>query len=256
MRLLLVIIYILTSANEAIACGLQGDTSVQSLLKISQQMDVPASKYLPKTIINGASRVAIKNDQGIDIKIDESLVLIPGMTIAAAAGKAKIQIPSTGQSIELQPGTMLKILNYNKSADEKICSISFEMQSGSAEFTSEHQKREKECKPTRETFEVATRLIEITPIGTKFNVDLNQEIAELNGEVYETENVSVKKGQVKIRLVKLKKISAFKKSKKQVIAANDSDDEKPVVVKARSRAKVKKSRKDRMADIQIVYPEQ
>ncbi len=262
MRLLLVLMYVLTSTNEAIACGLQSNSSMQNLLQIAQQTEAPATAYLPKPLISGAPFLVVKNEKGEDVKIDDNMVLTPGMTITASTDKAKVYIPSTGQMIELLPKTAIKILRYNKSLDEKICHLSFELHSGKATFSSDHKAREKDCKASEENFEVATSSIEITPVGTKYSVDLNQALAELNGEPADTdENVSVQKGQVKIRLVKLKKGSvrkvAAKKSKSKNIAAlDDGADEKPLIVKAGRKARVKKSKKDRMADIQIVYPEQ
>lgn len=262
MRLLLVVIYLLTSSNEVIACGLQGNSSVQNLLQIAEQTKAPATAYLPKTLISGASTLVVKNEKGEDVKIDDNMVLTPGMTITAKADKAKVYIPSTGQMIELLPKTAIKIIRYNKALDKKICHLSFELQSGKAIFSSNHQARETECKASEENFEVTTSSIEITPIGTKYSVDLNQALAELNGEEADIdENVSVQKGQVKIRLVKLKKSRAgkvaTKKSKSKKIAAlDDGSDQKPLIVKAGRKARVKKSKKDRMADIQIVYPEQ
>lgn len=262
MRLLLVFIYLVTSTNEVIACGLQSNTSMQNLLQVAQQTKIPATVYLPKPLISGASSLLVKNEKGEDVKIDENMVLTPGMTIVANADKAKVYIPSTGQMIELLPKTAIKVLQYNKSAEEKICHLSFELQKGEATFSSDHQAREKECKPSEENFEVATSSIEITPIGTKYSVDLNQALAELNGEPVDSdENVSVQKGQVKIRLVKLKKSSARKvttkkANSKKIAALDDGSDEKPLIVKAGRKARVKKSKKDRIADIQIVYPEQ
>lgn len=263
MRILLVLIYLLTSSIEATACGLQGSTSVQNLLQVAQQTEAPATQYLPKTLINGGSTLVVKNAKGEDVKIDESLVLTPGMTMTSNTDKAKVYIPATGQTIELSPKTTIKVLQYNKSAEQKICHLSFEMQSGSAVFSSEHQAREKDCKPAEENFEVATRTIEITPIGTKYSVDLNQAIADLNGESIDAdENVSVQKGQVRIRLVKTKKSGskkfAIKKSNGKKLAALDdgADDYKPLIIKAGRKARVKKGKKDRLADIQIVYPEQ
>ncbi len=262
MRLLLVVIYLLASTNEAIACGMQGNSSVQNLLQIAQQIETPATVYLPKPLLSGASSLLVKNEKGEDVKIDDNMVLTPGMTITAKTDKAKVYIPSTGQMIELLPKTAIKIIRYNKSLDEKICHLSFELQSGKAIFSSNHQARETECKASEENFEVATSSIEITPIGTKYSVDLNQALAELNGEPAEAdESVSVQKGQVKIRLVKLKKSSARKvatkkSSSKKIAALDDDSGEKPLIVKAGRKARVRKSKKDRIADIQIVYPEQ
>ncbi|MES2802393.1 MAG: FecR domain-containing protein [Bdellovibrionota bacterium] len=260
MRTLLVSIYLLTISFEAMACGLQGATSMQNLLQVAAQAEAPASAHLPKTLINGGSTLIVKNDKGEDVKIDANLVLARGMTITTNASKAKVNIPATGQSIELLPMTTIKVLQYNKSAEQKICHLSFELQRGRAVFSSEHQAREKDCKPIQQgVFEVATKAIEITPIGTKYSVDLNQAIAELNGETVEIdENVSVQKGAVQIRIVRMKKSNAKKVTSKKLklASSDDSAEEKPIVVKAGRKARVKKSKTDRMADIQIVYPEQ
>lgn len=253
MRALFTIILILSSVFEAMACGLQGETSAHSLLKIAQMTDAPASEYLPKSLINGAANLIIQNADGKEVKIEDGLVLTPGMTITSKAGSAQVYLPTTGQLVEVGPETKFKILQYNKSSDQKICNLSFELQNGRAEFSSEHMAREKHCAPTQAAFEVTTENIEVTPVGTKYSVDLNQAIAEANGEVYNEEEVAVKNGQVKIRLVKVKK----SKSKKNTVASNNEfETEDPIIVKAGKKAKVKKVKKDRMADIQIVYPEQ
>ncbi|AZZ38221.1 hypothetical protein CIK05_15915 [Bdellovibrio sp. qaytius] len=261
MRMFFALIYILSASVGAMACSLQGDTSTQNLLDIAQQTSYPSTEYLPKPLINGGSNLYVTNAEGSDLKVDDNLVLTPGMTLATGAGKVKVYIQSTGQTVELEPNTKLKVLQYNKSAHQKICNLSFELQSGHATFSSDHQEREKTCKLTEDPFEVATKNIEVTPMGTKYSVDLNQAIAELNGETAEAdENVAVQKGAVQIRLVRLKKSSVAKKakSKKEVVASADDsqDEEKPIVIKAGNKAKVKKGKKDRLADIQIVYPEQ
>lgn len=253
MRLLFVIILILSSAFEVMACGLQGETSAQNLLKIAQMTNAPSSEYLPNSLISGSANLVVKNVQGKEIKVEDGLVLTPGMTISSIAGKAQIFIPTTGQLVDVGPATTLKVLQYNKSSDQKICNLSFELQRGTAEFASKHQERAKECVLSKETFEVTTGTIEITPVGTKYSVNLNQAIAEANGEVYNEEEVAVKNGQVKVRIVKVKK----SKSKKNSVASNnDFETEDPIIIKTGKKAKVKKSKKDRMADIQIVYPEQ
>lgn len=261
MKLMFVLLFIFSSSFEAVACGLKGASSMQNLLQIAQQTSSDATKALPKVLVNGSSNLIVRNAQGEEVKIDENLVLTPGMVVTSVAGKAQISIPSTGQTVELEPNTTLKIIKHNKSEDQKICNLSFELQAGRAEFTSDHTAREKNCKPTeQDAYEVATKQIEITPVGTKYNVDLNQAIAELNGETYEAEeeNVSVKKGSVQIRLVKIKKtrsVAQSKSKKKSIASVDESFEDKPIVVKARGKAKIKKSKKDRMADIQIVYPE-
>lgn len=256
MQILFIIISFIFMNVGAVACGLQADTSIENLIKIIQKTDSPATEYLPKTIMTGAHNLFVKNSDGKEIKTDEALVLSPGMTITAQSGKAKIYIPTTGQSIDLESGSTLKVLSYVKSKDQKICSLSFELQSGKAEFSSNHQEREGQCLPKENVFEVTTQKIEITPIGTKYSVDLNQAIAEANGETYNEEEVAVKNGQVKIRLVKIKNKNVSK-NKKTSLASNDEnyDEEKPIIVKAGKKARVTKTKKDQLADIQIVYPE-
>lgn len=262
MRLWIVFFYLITSANEATACGLQSATSMQNLLQVAQQTETPATPYLPNTLVTGASTLVVKNEKDEEVKIDDKLVLKPGMTITSHLNKAQLQIPATGQLVELSPNTTIKVLQYNKSSEQKICQLSFKLEKGGATFSSAHQEREKDCKPEVENFEVATDSIEITPVGTKFSVDLNQAIAELNGEQVDTdENVSVQKGQVKIRLVRAKKgsgrtVVAKRAKGKKIAALDDGAEEKPLIIKAGRKARIKKGKKDRLADIQIVYPEQ
>lgn len=257
MRFLVLVIFILSSKKEAMACGLRALTSADNLRSVVEQVEAPTTKTFPQMIIYGSDSVFIINEKGEETSVDENLVLSPGMTISAKSGRAKIILPSTGQVIELLPQTTLRVVALNKSQDEKICSVSFEMQKGRASFSSNHLERKKECEPSQgDVFEVVTSSVGITPVGTKYNVDLSQEIAELNGETYSNgEEISVDRGSVKIRLVKLKKKKS--KAKEENIAASDYvfDDQKPVTIKAGKKARVKKGKKDRLADIQIVYPE-
>lgn len=253
MRLLVSVIFILSSVTEAMACGLRASTSANDLLLVMEQVEAPSTKTLPKMIVYGSDSLVVTNEQGEEISVDENLEIKPGMTISSKSGKAQLILPSTGQVIELLPMTTLKALELNKSSDKKICSVSFQMQSGRAVFSSNHLEREKECKPTQDgVFEVVTNHAGITPIGTKYNVDLSQEIAELNGE-----EISVDKGSVKVRIIKLKKSRKKSSAKEENLAASDYvfDEQKPVIIKAGKKARVKKGKKDRLADIQVVYPE-
>lgn len=254
MRFLVSVIVILSSLTEAVACGLRAPSSANDLLSVIEQVEAPATKALPKMIVYGSDSLIVTNEQGEEISVDENLEIKPGMTISSKSGKAQLILPNTGQVIELLPMTTLKVLELNKSSDEKICSVSFQMQSGRATFSSNHLEREKECKPSQEgVFEVVTNHVGITPIGTKYNVDLSQEIAELNGE-----EISVDKGSVKVRIIKLKKSRKKSSGKEENLAASDYvfDEQKPVTIKAGKKARVKKGKKDRLADIQVVYPEQ
>lgn len=254
MRFLVSVIVILFSLAEALACGLRASSSANNLRSVIVQVEAPATKALPKMIVYGSDSLIVTNEQGEEISVDENLEIKPGMTISSKSGKAQLILPSTGQVVELLPMTTLKVLELNKSSDEKICSVSFEMQSGRAVFSSNHLEREKECKPLQEgAFEVVTNHVGITPIGTKYSVDLSQEIAELNGE-----EISVDKGSVKVRIIKLKKSRKKASGKEENLAASDYvfDEQKPVIIKAGKKARVKKGKKDRLADIQIVYPEQ
>lgn len=259
MRFLVLAIFILFSVIEAVACGLRASAATDNLHSIVEQVESPATKALPKMIIYGSDSVIVTNEKGEDVSVDENLAMSQGMTISSKSGRAKIILPNTGQVIELLPKTIVKVVALNKSKDEKICSVSFEMQSGRASFSSNHLEREKECEPSQDgVFEVVTSSVGITPVGTKYNVDLSQEIAELNGETYSNgEEISVDKGSVKIRLIKLKKSRKKLMAKEENIAASDYvfDDQKPVTIKAGKKARVKKGKKDRLADIQIVYPE-
>lgn len=260
MRLFVLVIFILSSMAEAAACGLRASASADNLRSVIEQIETPATQSLPQMIVYGTHSLVVTNEKGEEVSVDENLVISPGMTIFSKSGKAQIVLPSTGQVIELLPMTTLKVLELNKSSDEKICNVSFEMQSGRAIFSSNHLEREKECKPSKDgVFEVVTNNVGITPIGTKYNVDLSQEIAELNGEKYsEGEDISVDKGSVKVRIIKLKKNRKKSEAKEENLAASDYvfDDQKPVIIKAGKKARVRKSKKDRLADIQVVYPEQ
>lgn len=259
MRFLVLAIFVLSSVIEAMACSLRASASADDLRSVTEQVETPATKALPNMMIYGSDSVVVTNEKGEEVSVDENSVMSLGMTISSKSGRAKIILPTTGQVVELLPQTTLKVIALNKSQDEKICSVSFEMQEGRASFSSHHLERAKGCKPAqKDEFEVVTNSVGITPVGTKYNVDLSQEIAELNGETYSnSEEISVDKGSVKIRLVKLKKNRKKPTAKEENIAASDYvfDDQKPVTIKAGKKARVKKAKKDRLADIQIVYPE-
>jgi hypothetical protein len=260
MRFTVFVLLILSSiidVSAALACGIHMQSSSEMLRNIAQSYEAPATKEPVRAMVSGGKFVVITHDKGEKVTIDENLVLQPGMKIYSRSGRSQISLPTTGQTIELAEGAVIQVVALNKSADEKICSVSFEMQSGRASFSSNHIAREKDCKRSQpETFEVVTSNVGITPVGTKYNVDLNQAIAELNGETNtNAEEVSVDKGSVKIRIVKLKKTRQV--AKEENVAASDYvfDDQKPVTIKAGRKAKIKKGKKDRLADIQIVYPD-
>lgn len=259
MRFLVLAIFVLSSAIEAKVCGLRASASADDFRSVIEQVETPATKALPTMMIYGSDSVVVTNEKGEEVSVDENSVMSLGMTISSKSARAKIILPTTGQVVELLPKTTLKVIALNKSKDEKFCSVSFEMQSGRASFVSNHLEREKECElPQDGVFEVVTSSVGIVPVGTKYNVDLSQELAELNGETYSNgEEISVDKGSVKIRLVKLKKNRKKSTAKEENIAASDYvfDDQKPVTIKAGKKARVKKGKKDRLADIQIVYPE-
>lgn len=258
MRNFVLVIFLLTASLEIYACGLRSAASDDLLRAIAEQSYAPADKFLPRAIVSGAGSLLITDENGEEIKIDSNLTLKTGMTITSKSGAAKIILPSTGQIIDLKPQTTLTVVALNKSVEQKTCSVSFAQSRGSAQYASNHTEREQQCMASNaDAFEVVTPNVGIVPVGTKYNVDLNQAIAELNGEQYDSENIGVEKGAVKVRLIKLKKSRKKSQSKEENLATADYvfDDQKPVTVKAGKKARVKKSKKDRMADIQIVYPE-
>lgn len=258
MRLFVLTIFILSSLQEAVACGLRAPSSADDLRLIAEQVKAPATKALPKVIISGSESLVVTNEKGEAVLVSENLELTSGMTISSKTSRAQIILPTTGQVIEMFPQTTLKVVELNKSSEQKICSLSFEMQSGRANFSSNHLDREQQCQPQKaDTFEVVTSSVAITPIGTKYNVDLSQEIAELNGENTGGEEISVDKGAVKVRLIKIKKTKKTVGTEEN-LAASDYvfEDQKPVTIKAGHKARVKKGKKDRLADIQVVFPDE
>ena len=134
MRLFVLVIFILSSVTEAMACSLRTPTSASDLRSVIEQVEAPATKALPKMIVYGSNSLIIINEKGEKIIVDENLEVTSGMTISSKSGKAKLILPSTGQVIELLPMTTLKVLELNKSSDEKICIVSIKMQSGQAVF--------------------------------------------------------------------------------------------------------------------------
>lgn len=257
MRAFALMIVILFHFKNVRACGLRALSSRETLSAITENLELPAATDMPKALISGRSSLKLTKANGQIIVADDNLVLEPGTTITSEVNSAKLVIPSTGQVVALSRGTSLEIVAVSKSQEQKVCSVSFLMKKGQASFSSNHQARLADCRPQQaDMFEVVTSHVSITPIGTKYNVDLNQTIAELNGETYtSSDEISVEKGAVKIRLVKLKKNK--NKTNEESLATNDYvfEEQKPVVIKAGRKAKIKKGKKDRLADIQIVYPD-
>lgn len=129
-------------------------------------------------------------------------------------------------------------------------------------------------------YEIETPSFYLNPIGTRYisSVDLNEALAELNGE--NTENISVEKGSIEVKLVKISSKSKVKKisyssttkskgssktvsksekvSKKSQTVALSQIKSKKIKLKAGSKAvaKVKKSKdkKEKIADIEVVDP--
>lgn len=125
-------------------------------------------------------------------------------------------------------------------------------------------------------YEVETPNFYLNPVGTKYSssVDLSEALAELNGE--NTENFSVEKGSLEVKLVKvsskskIKKISYSKTTKSKTVTKSEKSSKKSQTVAvsqvkskklklkagAKAIAKVKKSKdkKEKIADLEVVEP--
>ena len=106
----------------------------------------------------------------------------------------------------------------------------------------------------QEFVEIETEMAEVTPLGTKYSVDLNEAIAEASGENEHSESYTVAQGEIKISLKRAKKVSVVKvnsktKTKKNIVAKNNS-----FKLKAGQKAKARVDKKTQIATVEILEP--
>ncbi len=145
------------------------------------------------------------------------------------------------QKFEIQENSEVEII---KSADANT-STRLKLLRGSLTVEGEHR---------REFVEIETEIAEITPLGTKYSVDLNEAISEASGENERPESYAVAQGEIKISLKRIKKVKVVKidsksKSKKSIVAQNKS-----FKLKAGQKAKARVDKKTQIATVEIVEP--
>ena len=256
-KIILLLICLVGKDALASACGLR-DVDPPALQVDSETIQTPAEKQSPFAMVKNRAAAQITTVDGEKVLPQDDLRLSEGMTIRATAGDVEIIIPSTNQRVRLAEGSDLKILSQNKSADKRICSLSFEIKKGSVNISSDHEEQKQNClvATAAKQFELATPYALITPTGTEYTTDLDSAVAELNREKpSHSESIDVRKGSIQIRLRKEKSVQTTKSTKQQIAKSDYDSDDKPVTVKSGAKAKIKKGKKDRIADIEIIDPE-
>lgn len=145
----------------------------------------------------------------------------------------------TAQTITIGENSEVRI----KELASLNCQSAFEILKGriTSEGTHAQIQEIKNC-----AAEIQTQNAEVRPTGTKYSVDLSEAIAEASGEPIQTENYSVEKGSIE---VKLRSATPSSKSKSVRVAKNGSFQ-----LKAGQKAKVKINSKTKLADVQVVEP--
>lgn len=215
-------------------------------------------------IIGRQNLVIDSENNGMVNKSNKKTDLTIGTTFYAKGGPVTIIIPQTGQKIILDQNSEIQLAEIFTDKTENIkCMYAFSLLKGSVTMDGNHNNHCVDEKKEIDLAEIHTDQISITPLGTKYSVDLNQAVAEMNGEKYDdtanvkigddgfkSQKISVEKGSVAIKLRKVKP------SKNIKVTYNDDDyDEDKIVLKPKAKAKTKKGKKDRVADIEIVYPQ-
>ena len=210
--------------------------------------------------IIGMQNTLITNSSGQVLRYQQGDGFAPGTRIKSYATRVIIRTEA-GQTITLAPNSEIKIVSENKDIKNKNCLTTFELLEGKATFEGEHAGL-KSCLGANyiNTAELVGSDIDIMPTGTKYSVDMNQVVAELNGETqdenskitvtkpFKPKTIQVEKGSIAIKLKK------YKPSKSASYVDEVYNDE-TVFVKSRSKVKTKKGKKDRVADIEVVYPQ-
>jgi len=208
-----------------------------------------------------------KNDQRQEVSVDKLKSLNPNeeLTFEALAEPVTLFLRETNQQIVIASNSKIKLVGSVSSLKSKEkCMYAFALEKGKVTFNGYHENiRECSSDQSQTVFELATQNIIIEPIGTKYSVDMNQVVAEMNGEKYDeeanikarsdmfkSENIHVEKGTIAIRLRKAKN---YKQNK--ITYNNDDFEDEKILLKEKSKAKTKKSKKERVADVEVVYPQ-
>lgn len=209
--------------------------------------------------IVGLQNAVITDSTGQIISYQQGERLPVNSRIKSTATTVKV-ITDAGQIITLAPNSEIRVVHENVNPKNKNCLTTFELMSGVATFEGGHTSLKK-ClgKAYDQTAELVGD-IDIMPIGTKYTVDMNEVVAEMNGEAadasakittennFKSKTVKVEKGTIAIKLKKYK-------PGKTANYVDEVYNDETVFVKSRSKVKTKKGKKDRVADVEVVYPQ-
>ncbi len=181
--------------------------------------------------IKAGTQLGVPLVEGRGLAVGDIIKTRPGQTV-----ELKFFMPSA-QTITIGENTEVRI----RALADSNCQSAFEILQGriTSEGTHAQIQEIKNC-----ASEISTQNAEVRPTGTKYSVDLSEAISEANGETVQTENYSVEKGSIQIKLRR-----ATAKSKSVRIAKNGSFQ-----LKAGQKAKVKINTKTKLADVQVVEP--
>lgn len=182
-------------------------------------------------LIKTGTQVAVPFAEGSSLGAGDIIKTKPGQTV-----ELKFFMP-TAQMITIGENSEVRI----RALADLNCQSAFEILQGriTSEGTHAQIQEIKNC-----ASEISTQNAEVRPTGTKYSVDLSEAISEANGEAVQTENYSVEKGSIQIKLRR-----ASTKSQSVRIAKNGSFQ-----LKAGQKAKVKINSKTKLADVQVVDP--
>lgn len=231
---------------------------INSLQELSQALTNLASKEV--VIIKPKQGVYLKDELGATYTTwNDSLKSLRGKSIITTADGATVFFEKTGQKIILKPQTEIKIAKVFEHNSE-VCQLGFQLIKGAIISEAEH----KECL-VKNKYEVETDILIIQPIGTKYSVDMNEELnsqdknsGENSSKVFVGQKVKVEKGEIFVKLKKLtnkERIKNQKLAEKEDYADSTEDREPSFKIKKGQSAKIKKGKKDKYADIEIIMPE-
>ena len=230
---------------KAVLCSTDNSASVKELALSNNIIG------LQNTIITDSTGQTLSYQQGEKLPLNAN--------IKSTATSIKI-ITDAGQTITLAPNSEIKIIRENKNQKGQNCLTTFELVDGTATFEGEHSNLKKCLGAAYNNAAELTGDIDIIPIGTKYTVDMNEVVAEMNGETadesakittetkFKSKTVKVEKGTIAIKLKKYK-------PGKTANYVDEVYNDETVFVKSKSKVKTKKGKKDRVADVEVVYPQ-
>jgi hypothetical protein len=243
MRPLVVILFLSFSIKvsaEAVKCPVENFVVFpRESIKFLKQFPQIFMAVKTSNTVGDEKPVLIKAGVPLGVPLVEGRSLAAGDVIKTKSGQTvelKFFMP-TAQTITIGENSEVRI----KELADSNCQSAFEILQGriTSEGTHAQIQEIKNC-----ASEMSTQSSDIRPTGTKYSVDLSEAISEANGETIQTENYSVEKGSIQIKLRR-----ASIKPKSVRLAKNGSFQ-----LRAGQKAKVKINSKTKLADVQVVEP--